>query len=282
MKTDDDNEAQGKFKCTLNPSSIECSKTIGRGSFGLVKRATLALHSQRINVAVKILSDSYVKREKEAVANELRILRDFEHINIVKLYGCFKNGDADPGIGIVLELMSCSLEDLLYTFSYVQYKCSQVVEWMLQCSKAIAYLHDNATVHRDLKPANLLLNQTFRILKVSDFGTARLIDPIMSCRGTSSYMAPEVIVGREYDMRCNDMNDRIADMFYGLRYVLCFKVILGKEYDMRCDVYSIGIILSELMTRQPPQNSLGAIEPQIIFRVRLLLFNDVDNDDIYS
>uniref|UniRef100_A0A0M3HPC0 Mitogen-activated protein kinase kinase kinase n=1 Tax=Ascaris lumbricoides TaxID=6252 RepID=A0A0M3HPC0_ASCLU len=82
----------------------------------------------------------------------------------------------------------------------------------------------------------MLLDKTFRVLKVSDFGTARYLDTKMTvCKGTTQYMAPEVIV--------------------------------GKEYDARCDVYSIGVILGELVTRRRPETSLGTNAAQIVYRV---------------
>ncbi|VDM24642.1 unnamed protein product [Toxocara canis] len=88
----------------------------------------------------------------------------------------------------------------------------------------------------DREEFSMLLDRTFRILKVSDFGTARFLETRMTvCQGTTSYMAPEVMV--------------------------------GKEYDTRCDIYSIGVVLGELMTRRRPETSLGTIAAQILYRV---------------
>uniref|UniRef100_A0A914ZVV8 Mitogen-activated protein kinase kinase kinase n=1 Tax=Parascaris univalens TaxID=6257 RepID=A0A914ZVV8_PARUN len=228
--------AQMNHIYNIHASSVQMADTIGRGSFGAVRRATFMMADKRIRAAVKMLSDYQTDSDKEEIENEIRILRQIVHKNIIGMYGCFKSTTGDPGIGIVLELMPCSLNDLLYRFTYVQYKCSQALDWMLQCSFAVAYLHERGTVHRDLKPANMLLDQTFRVLKVSDFGTARYLGTKMTvCKGTTQYMAPEVMV--------------------------------GKEYDARCDVYSIGVILGELVTRRRPETSLGTNAAQIVYRV---------------
>lgn len=117
--------------------------------------------------------------------------------------------------------------------------------WRLRLSfatditRAMAYLHARQCIHRDLKPENLLLTANGRV-KVTDFGFARIISqsdainrrPLTLC-GTDSYMSPEIR--------------------------------LQTDFGMETDVYSLGIIFCELLSRK-----LAGDE---VFRVSFALFS---------
>ena len=88
---------------------------------------------------------------------------------------------------------------------------------------AINHCHSKKICHRDLKPENILIDDT-NVVKVSDFGTAGLVDPklgISGLNGTSYYLAPEVL-------------DET------------------KAYDQKCDIWSMGVILFVLLTGEAP------------------------------
>ncbi|XP_030239664.1 mitogen-activated protein kinase kinase kinase 7-like, partial [Drosophila navojoa] len=93
---------------------------------------------------------------------------------------------------------------------------------MLQCAEGVAYLHSLTPLilHRDLKPANILLTNNYCTLKICDFGTARELGPEMTAdKGTNVYRAPE---------------------------------IRHNQYTEKCDVYSLALILWEVMSGKKP------------------------------
>jgi serine/threonine protein kinase len=99
--------------------------------------------------------------------------------------------------------------------------------WSYQTASALAYLHRQTPpiIHRDLKPLNILLQDNCRIAKMCDFGLARAPQTSMTTgKGTLLWMAPEV-------MR-------------------------GKHYTIACDIFSYGMTLWEIMTRERPFDEL--------------------------
>lgn len=96
------------------------------------------------------------------------------------------------------------------------------IKMALDTATAMTYLHSKNVVHRDLKSHNLLVDENNRI-KICDFGFSRKVgdaeEPMTLC-GTDEWMAPEVM--------------------------------LGEKYDAKADVFSFGMVLTELITRQKP------------------------------
>ncbi|KAM8717203.1 hypothetical protein ACLKA7_003984 [Drosophila subpalustris] len=195
---------------------------IGCGAFGEVFKAVWTTKDRTRNIAVKRIRDidPEVKVEKEVKYWSL-----VNHENIVKLYGTTK--DNEHQTIVVMEYAECGS---LYNFLHgerrenTERKVSILgkLNWMLQCAKGVAYLHDlnPKIIHRDLKSHNLLLFNHFCTLKICDFGTVRPLASSMTVAGTAAYMAPEVG--------------------------------LGSVYTEKCDVYSFGIVCWEIMSQKKP------------------------------
>jgi serine/threonine-protein kinase len=94
---------------------------------------------------------------------------------------------------------------------------------MIQACQALSYAHEKGIVHRDIKPANIMILDNFDI-KVMDFGIARFGGSSMTqtglAMGTPSYIAPEILQ--------------------------------GKRADNRSDIFSLGVVLYEILTGQKP------------------------------
>ena len=138
-----------------------------------------------------------------------------------------------------MELLDCSLHQLLAAPSK-HISASLAYRIAHETAQGIAYLHRNTVLHRDIKPGNVVLDQ-LQHAKVCDFGLSRAftvsIEPgIMvegfdmpgssCCVGTLRYMAPEVVQETEQQVTI--------------------------RYNEPCDVYSFGMLLWELVHREPP------------------------------
>eukprot|EP01126_Amoeba_proteus_P008356 TRINITY_DN1308_c0_g2_i3.p1 TRINITY_DN1308_c0_g2~~TRINITY_DN1308_c0_g2_i3.p1 ORF type:complete len:232 (+),score=55.60 TRINITY_DN1308_c0_g2_i3:912-1607(+) len=125
--------------------------------------------------------------------------------------------------------METSLYDLLHEPT-VQINEQMVLIMAIQISRCVNYLHECDIIHRDLKSLNLLINK-FLEIKICDFGLSRVIDknvPMTSNVGTVAWVAPEIINQKK------------------------------RNYTEKADIYSLGVILWELISRQMPFADLEA------------------------
>eukprot|EP01028_Stygiella_incarcerata_P008039 TRINITY_DN3398_c0_g1_i1.p1 TRINITY_DN3398_c0_g1~~TRINITY_DN3398_c0_g1_i1.p1 ORF type:complete len:325 (+),score=89.71 TRINITY_DN3398_c0_g1_i1:147-1121(+) len=194
---------------------------IGTGNFSSVRRAVSKATGK--GVAVKIIDKANVDVGKESLINEVKIMKEVEHPNIVRLMDVF---ETPRRVYLVMELLTGGeLFDRIvnvYPNGYTEKDASQLIAKII---KALFYLHERGIVHRDLKPENLLYeNETEKSeIKLTDFGLAKIAseDVMMKTAcGTPSYVAPEVL--------------------------------LDKGYDEKVDMWSIGVVLYILLCGFPP------------------------------
>ena len=113
--------------------------------------------------------------------------------------------DETESVGIVMELMQASLQDVIYEPSFAQYANweSGYLCIATDVAKGMAFIHANDLLHRDLKPGNVLLDAQW-VAKVADFGCAiddskHLYEAQSQIAGTPPYMAPEILIANKYD-----------------------------------------------------------------------------------
>lgn len=193
---------------------------IGGGGMGEVYRA-LDLELQR-DVAIKCVRPELADLDEvtKRFRNEARTLAKLSHLNIATVYRFFT---AEDRLFLVMEYIDgIQFSGKAADGGRLTYK--DAISMIRDALHGLGYAHENGVVHRDIKPGNLMLDQR-GIVKVLDFGIAHLIGGTRMTRagsmvGTPAYMAPEQI--------------------------------LGKQVDQRTDLYSLGIVLYELLAGQLP------------------------------
>ncbi len=179
-------------------------KELGSGSFSIVKEGYEK--KTGLSYAIKIIDRSSIKSEEEiALNNELELLSSLKHPNVMSMIDVFKE---TKNYYIVTEkLGGGDLLDKLSTVSFfTEIKGRNIVSSMLQ---AVAYCASRGVAHRDLKPENLLLenDNDDSIIKLADFGFAKRsngeIDSFKTMCGSPSYVAPEILLRKNYDINCD-------------------------------------------------------------------------------
>lgn len=194
--------------------------TLGRGAFGAVYCAR-DLELQR-DVALKLPHRRHLANDcdAEAYLYEARVLARLDHPNIVPVYDVGK--DAAGNMFVVSKLVHGT--DLRRRMEEGRLSYREAAELIATVAEALHYAHDEGLVHRDVKPANILLGAQGRPY-VADFGLAVSIEAAASSTeiaGTLAYMSPEQASGQ------------------------------GDHIDRRSDVFSLGVVLYELLTGERP------------------------------
>src|ERR1043166_8646096 len=224
------------------PKSIgdyEIIRCIGEGGMGVVYEARQA--SPRRTVALKVIrsvlpSPSMLARFQ----HEAHVLAQLRHPGIAHIYeAAVANISLADGITASQPYFAMELvkgESLRAYADGRHLNLRQRLELMVLVCQAVQHAHEKGVIHRDLKPDNILVEES-GLPRVLDFGVARLSDPdsdspTITTRageivGTLAFMSPEQIAGDK------------------------------TQIDTRCDVYSLGVILYELLTGCLPQNVKG-------------------------
>lgn len=213
-------EANEKFESGaqyLTKESFSFHSQLGSGAFGKVYKVSSKLTN---NVyALKVLSKNQITNLKltEQLKKEIAIIAKCNHENIIKLYGAFEDKSY---IYLIMELAN---DSTLFSKLKKSKKLSemQTAIYLADIVRALIYLHSQkpAIIHRDLKPENILLNEGR--CKIADFGWSNITDEFRNtfC-GTPDYLAPEMII--------------------------------GTGHDEKLDVWTIGVMMYELIEGQPP------------------------------
>ncbi|CAG9325040.1 unnamed protein product [Blepharisma stoltei] len=194
-------------------------KEIGSGGFGTVY--TVKDRRSGLQRAMKELPKDRMDRESnEKMLEEVEILRELDHPNIMKIYEVIESAKS---YFIISEFLSGGelFDKIIETQGFNE---KIAAKYFVDMMSAINYCHSNGIVHRDLKPENLLLESadSNANLKVIDFGISQRLMPgakLTSSNGTLFYMAPEVFSG---------------------------------SHDEKCDIWSAGTILYIMLCGQPP------------------------------
>ncbi|XP_056139398.1 serine/threonine-protein kinase PAK 4 [Lampris incognitus] len=188
---------------------------IGEGSTGIVCIATVKTTGKL--VAVKKM-DLRKQQRRELLFNEVVIMRDYHHDNVVEMYNSYLVGDE---LWVVMEFLEGgALTDIV---THTRMNEEQIATVCLSVLKALSVLHTQGVIHRDIKSDSILLTHDGRV-KLSDFGFCAQVSKEVQRRkslvGTPYWMAPELISRLPY----------------------------GPEVD----IWSLGVMVIEMVDGEPP------------------------------
>lgn len=197
---------------------------LGQGAMGIVYKARDPL-IDRV-VAIKTINLGLALDEKDEYEGrfyqEAKAAGRLSHPNIVTIYDVGKSGDVAY---IAMEFLEGrELRDIMNDGG--QLPVDQVLDIVAQVAQGLAYAHEHDIVHRDVKPSNIMVVRDGHV-KITDFGIARMASSAVRTQtgmvlGSPKYMSPEQV--------------------------------MGKTIDQRSDIFSLGVMLYEMLTGQAPFN----------------------------
>ena len=208
-----------KYIGRLLDNRYEILEVIGTGGMAVVYKA----RCHRLNrlVAIKILKDDYLQDEefRRRFHSESQAVAMLSHPNIVSVYDVSTSIMADY---IVMELIEgITLKQYMEKKGVLNWK--ETLHFGMQIAKALEHAHSRGIVHRDIKPHNVMVLKNGSV-KVTDFGIARMMSKgntlTKEALGSVHYISPEQAK--------------------------------GGRVDTRSDIYSLGVVMYEMMAGRPP------------------------------
>ena len=204
---------------------IFSGKKIGKGAFSVIYKGT---HKVTDNVfAIKEISYENLNKIKNTIKREFTVMKKLNHPNIIKLHEVFFDSE-NKNVYLVLDYYKRG--DLYNFLKGKPLKEKYAKKYMRQLASGLKYLHENNIIHRDLKLKNILVTDSNDIV-ISDFGFARdgdsntMFDTLC---GSPMYMAPEIMT--------------------------------HKSYDNKSDLWSVGVIMYELLFGTTPYHAKNMIQ----------------------
>ncbi|MBU3158526.1 Stk1 family PASTA domain-containing Ser/Thr kinase [Clostridium frigoris] len=205
----------------------EVLENIGEGGMGTVYKAKC--HVLNRFVAVKILKKE-LSNDEEFISRfkrEATSIAKLSHPNIVNVYDVCEDNDVNF---IVMEYVDGkTLKQIIKKNG--RFTSKKTLDIVFQISKALSCVHESGVIHRDIKPDNIMITKD-KMVKVMDFGIAKVADARTvtnsnKVMGTAHYLSPEQAK--------------------------------GSFLDLRSDIYSLGIVMYEMVTGKVPYNAQSAI-----------------------
>ncbi|HKR64840.1 MAG TPA: serine/threonine-protein kinase, partial [Thermoanaerobaculia bacterium] len=202
-------------------------QVLGRGGMGVVYKATDSQLDE--TVAIKTLPGDVMTRSPEDLERfkrEIRLARRITHRNVLRTYDY---GEAEGVYFISMEFVrGYTLSELSEEAPNRQMPSRATVGIARQICRGLQAAHEQGIIHRDIKPQNVLIDAKGEV-KLMDFGIARLAE------------APEAMTQ--------------AGLIVGTPHYMSPEQVQGKQLDARSDVYSMGVLMYELLAGKRPFES---------------------------
>jgi serine/threonine protein kinase len=214
---------------------------LGEGSYGKVYKGRWSTFEVAVKVVIKD------KEKAESQIKEADLQQSFNHKNIVSVYEVFDTINEEiEEIWFVSELANFGdLSNLVHDRKDIELPLNVMLSMLLDISNGMAYLHSREPIvlHRDLKTLNLLIFQDCKI-KITDFGLARNLSSKSVTQssnqvGTLMWTAPEILFA---ETNSGSDSEEEAEKNTNLKFL----------YSKQSDVYSVGIIIYEMLNRSFP------------------------------
>ncbi|KAI0977359.1 kinase-like domain-containing protein [Xylaria arbuscula] len=198
-------------------------KKLGEGTYANVYLGYLRNdHTQLVAIKKIKIQKEYTEGMAPDAVREIKHLQELSHPNIITLHSVFSS--KDQNLNLVLEYLPLGdLEMLIRDTENIRYGAADIKAWMGMLTRAIWFCHESFVLHRDIKPNNLLIAADGEV-KLADFGLARSFSdpyrPMTSNVITRWYRPPELLFGAQH-------------------------------YSGAVDVWSVGLVLAELVIRTP-------------------------------
>lgn len=210
----------------------EIHEILGAGGMAVVYKAFDNLENR--TVAVKILREEYAKNEEflRRFKNESKAISLLSHHNIVKIH--------DVSFGDIIQYIVMEYIDGITLKEYIENEGSlswkDAVHFTLQILRALQHAHDRGIVHRDVKPQNIMVLPD-NTIKVTDFGIARF---------------------------ARSEQKTITDKAIGSVHYISPEQARGSITDEKADIYSVGVMMYEMLTGQLPFQAESAVSVAIM------------------
>jgi predicted Ser/Thr protein kinase len=220
---------------------LEILECLGRGGMGAVYKARQPLLKRL--VALKVLAPEKEKAPQfaERFMREAQALARLNHPGIVTVYDF---GEVQGFYYLLMEFVAgMSLRQLLRNRKLMPEEALAIVPPICE---ALQYAHEQGIVHRDIKPENILLDKQGRV-KIADFGIAKILDKPAEQRALTAALE---VVGTPY-------------------YMAPEQVEQPAKVDHRADIYSLGVVLYEMLTGELPLGKFAPPSRKVQVDVRL-------------